>query len=83
MEIAYHHHERWDGSGYPGGLAGAAIPLSARIVALVDAYDAITSPRPYKPALPRDRARDELRGEADRGWRSKDLVDIFITATGG
>lgn len=51
IEIAYQHHEKWDGSGYPKGLAGEEISLAARIVALADAYDAITSARPYKPAF--------------------------------
>jgi response regulator RpfG family c-di-GMP phosphodiesterase len=46
-------------------------------------YDALTTARPYKQALARDRARDELRAEADRGWRRKDLVEMFIAATGG
>lgn len=49
-QIAMHHHEKWDGSGYPAGLAGTAIPLAARIVALADVYDALTSNRPYKKA---------------------------------
>jgi len=49
--VAYHHHEKWDGSGYPDGLAGEAIPLSARIVAVADVYDALRSQRPYKDAL--------------------------------
>ena len=49
-EIALHHHEKWDGSGYPNGLAGEAIPLSGRIVAVADVFDALTSARPYKPA---------------------------------
>ena len=50
-EIAYHHHEKWDGSGYPKGLKGSDIPLSARIVALADVYDALTSERPYKKKI--------------------------------
>ena len=55
------HHERWDGAGYPDRLAGAAIPLGARILALVDAYSAITTDRPYRPARDADWALDELR----------------------
>jgi putative two-component system response regulator len=51
VDVARSHHERWDGTGYPDGLAGAAIPLVARIVALADFYDAMTSPRVYRPAL--------------------------------
>ena len=57
-DIAWAHHERWDGSGYPRGLAAEAIPLSARIVAVCDVYDALTSQRIYKAAIPHDRARD-------------------------
>jgi HD-GYP domain-containing protein (c-di-GMP phosphodiesterase class II) len=55
-EIAYCHHERWDGSGYPRGLAGDAIPLSARIVQIADVYDALRSPRPYKPGFTHEMA---------------------------
>ena len=55
-----HHHERCDGSGYPDGLAGEAIPLGARIVAVVDVFDALTSDRPYRAALPRDSALEHL-----------------------
>lgn len=58
--IIRHHHERWDGSGYPDGLAGEAIPLGARIVAVADVYDALTSDRPYRPALPVSEARARL-----------------------
>jgi HD-GYP domain-containing protein (c-di-GMP phosphodiesterase class II) len=61
-----HHHERWDGSGYPDGLAGAAIPLGARIVAVADVFDALTSDRPYRPALGRDAALLYLTDEAGR-----------------
>ncbi|PTT87861.1 phosphohydrolase, partial [Pelomonas sp. HMWF004] len=55
-EIALHHRERWDGNGYPQGLRGKAIPLSARIVAVVDCFDALTLCRPYRPARADDRA---------------------------
>jgi putative two-component system response regulator len=55
-EIAYGHHEKWDGSGYPQGLCGIAIPLSARIMAVADVYDALISKRVYKPAMPHDQA---------------------------
>ena len=55
-QIARHHHERWDGSGYPDGLAGEAIPLAARLMAVADVYDALISRRPYKEPLPHDEA---------------------------
>jgi len=54
------HHERWDGSGYPRGLKGDNIPLSARVVAVADAYDALSTPRANKPALSHAAARDEI-----------------------
>jgi putative nucleotidyltransferase with HDIG domain len=60
LPIVRHHHERWDGSGYPDGLAGGAIPLGARIVAVCDAYRAMTEDRPYRTALPEAQARKEL-----------------------
>jgi putative two-component system response regulator len=77
MEIAYSHHEHWDGSGYPRGLAGPHIPLAARIVALADAYDTITSRRPYKTAFDHEEAvRRILR---DRGTHFDPvLVDVFV-----
>lgn len=59
-EIALHHHERWDGRGYPSGLAGEAIPLAARIVAVIDVFDALTNRRPYKEAWPLAAARAEI-----------------------
>lgn len=61
-----HHHERCDGTGYPDGLAGDAIPLGARIVAVADVFDALTSDRPYRAALPRAAALDELARQAGR-----------------
>ncbi|NJM42273.1 MAG: HD domain-containing protein [Anaerolineae bacterium] len=63
--IALSHHERWDGKGYPDGLAGDKIPLLARIVAVADAFDAMTSDRPYRPAMPADRARCLAAGMDD------------------
>ena len=76
MDIAYHHHERWDGTGYPKRLRGEAIPLAARIVALVDAYDALTSERPYKRAFGHDEAVRRIL--ADSGTHFDPLlVDVF------
>ncbi len=63
-EIALHHHERWDGSGYPRGLAGKAIPQSARIVAVADVFDALTMKRPYKEPWSLDRAFDTIAADA-------------------
>jgi HD-GYP domain-containing protein (c-di-GMP phosphodiesterase class II) len=63
-QLIRHHHERWDGSGYPDGLAGSAIPLGARIVAVADVFDALSSDRPYRPALPRATALAYLTEQA-------------------
>jgi response regulator RpfG family c-di-GMP phosphodiesterase len=60
LEVVRHHHERWDGRGYPAGLAGDAIPMGARIFALADALDAMTSDRPYRQAMPWSHALDEI-----------------------
>lgn len=73
-----HHHERLDGSGYPDGLRGDAIPLSARIVSICDAYDALTSDRPYRNGLTSEEACRILRQGAETIWE-RDLVEIFIT----
>lgn len=72
-----HHHERWDGSGYPDGLAGTAIPLGARIVAVADVFDALTSDRPYRSALSRDAALACLTGEAGRTLDA-DVVAVLL-----
>ena len=79
MEIAYQHHERWDGSGYPFGLRERAAGLPARIVAVADAYDALTSDRPYKPAYAHEEAVRRIA--ADRGHHfDPGLVDAFLSA---
>ena len=75
--IIRHHHERWDGRGYPDGLRHDAIPLGARIVAVADAYDAMHQGRPYRPARSKEEACDELRREAGRQF-DPTLVPMFI-----
>jgi HD-GYP domain-containing protein (c-di-GMP phosphodiesterase class II) len=66
VAIVRSHHERWDGLGYPDGLAGSAIPLGARIVAVADAFQAMTEARPYRNAVTRTAAFDTIRAEAGR-----------------
>jgi putative two-component system response regulator len=78
--IIRHHHERLDGSGYPDGLQGNAIPLLAQIIGIVDAYDAITTTRPYRNARSDDQAMAELRADVARGLSSGDLVEAFRCA---
>jgi putative two-component system response regulator len=76
--IVRSHHERLDGSGYPDGLQGDRIPLVAQIVAVADVFDALTTARPYRDPMPPEAAYEELRREAGRGWRRRDLVEAFI-----
>lgn len=71
------HHERWDGSGYPDGLRGEEISLGARIVSIVDAFDAMTSDRPYRKAMSYDDATEILQKEKGAQWDAK-LVDAFV-----
>jgi response regulator RpfG family c-di-GMP phosphodiesterase len=79
LPIIRHHHERWDGSGYPDGLRGAQIPLLARIVQVADIYDALVSARPYKPAFTPHDALRIMQEETDRGWRDPEIVALFFT----
>jgi putative two-component system response regulator len=76
--IVRHHHERLDGSGYPDGLRGAKVPLAAQIMSAVDVFDALTTVRPYKPAMTSERAYEELIREAALGWRDRALVDVLV-----
>ena len=79
-EIAYGHHEKLDGSGYPRGLTGDQIPLQARMMTISDIYDALTAQdRPYKRAVPPGTALDILHEEAAQGKLDKDLLDVFVT----
>ncbi|MEZ9231466.1 HD domain-containing phosphohydrolase [Vibrio amylolyticus] len=77
-EIALYHHEKWDGSGYPHGTKGEDIPLSARIVAIADVFDALTSERPYKKAWPIEKAISLLEEEAGKHF-DPNLVPIFVS----
>ena len=77
LPIIRSHHERWDGSGYPDGLAGEDIPLLARILQVADIYDALTTERSYKPALTPEEAFAVMEEEVRRGWRDPELVPLF------
>jgi HD domain len=72
------HHERWDGQGYPDGLRGEGIPLESRIISVVDSYDAMTTTRPYRAALPQGEAVRRLREGADAQWDPR-VVDAFLS----
>ena len=76
--IVRHHHERPDGSGYPDHLRGDAIPILASVVSVVDAYDAMTTVRPYKPAFTHEAACRELRDDARKGWKNSAMVEAFV-----
>jgi putative two-component system response regulator len=79
LPIIRHHHEKWDGSGYPDGLKGEQIPLTARILQITDIYDALTTDRPYRKALPMDTAFSIMRDEVKRGWWDGPVLDAFET----
>jgi putative two-component system response regulator len=78
LPLIRHHHERLDGTGYPDGLRGNQIPLLARVLQVVDIYDALTNPRPYKQAYSRPRALEILEEEAGRGWRDPEVTGLFV-----
>lgn len=77
LVVIRHHHEKMDGSGYPDKLSGANIPQIARIMAIVDVYDALTTNRSYRAALPQDRAFSILENEAEKGWWDKNILLEF------
>ncbi|GHU53156.1 two-component system response regulator [Clostridia bacterium] len=76
LDIAYNHHEKWNGKGYPRGISGEAIPLSGRIVAIADVYDALTTERPYKKAFTHDQAFDIITTDSGTHFDPL-LVDVF------
>ncbi len=77
LPIIRHHHEKLDGSGYPDGLSGEEIPLTARVLQIVDVYDALTSERSYKPALSVAEALQTLAEEVERGWWDPEVFEEF------
>ncbi|WP_088893582.1 response regulator [Leptolyngbya ohadii] len=77
IPIIRHHHERWDGSGYPDGLVGDEIPFLAQVFQLIDIYDALTSERPYKRAYTPQESLEIMLEETSKGWRNPDLMQRF------
>jgi putative two-component system response regulator len=80
--IIRHHHERWDGSGYPDGLLGNEIPFLAQVFQLVDIYDALTHERPYKKAFTVEESLEIMEREASKGWRNPELMRRFAEFVG-
>jgi putative two-component system response regulator len=78
LDVVTYHHERLDGSGYPEGLRGEAIPLTARVITIADIYDALTTPRTYRPGMSRDEALAVMAGEVERGWWDPRLFREFL-----
>ena len=77
-DIAYYHHEKWNGTGYPKGLAGEEIPISARIVSIADVYDALRSKRVYKDSFSHEKSFDIIVSEKGKAF-DPDIIDVFIT----
>lgn len=77
IPIIEHHHENWDGSGYPGKVSGGDIPLSSQIILIIDAYFAMTQPRSYREALSTEKALELIRNDANKKW-NPDLVNAFV-----
>ncbi len=81
LPIIRYHHEKQDGSGYPDGLKGNEVPVTARILQIADVYDALTTDRPYHAALPRGEALRIMHEETERGWWDKELIEEFEKLT--
>ncbi len=78
LPIIRHHHERQDGSGYPDGLSGRDVPMLARVMQLADVFDALTTDRPYRAAMTRDQAFEQMQVEVDLGWWDADFYRVFV-----
>jgi len=83
LDVVYGHHERLDGSGYPDGVAGESIPLTARVTTIADIYDALTTARVYRAALTREEALTIMAEEVGRGWWDPRLLDTFRSVLEG
>jgi HD-GYP domain-containing protein (c-di-GMP phosphodiesterase class II) len=81
LSIPYYHHEKWDGSGYPHGLKGDAIPLEARIFAIIDVYDALSYDRPYRKAWEKQRVLEYIKAESGKHFDPA-VVSIFMKEIG-
>ncbi|MBS1250664.1 MAG: Cyclic di-GMP phosphodiesterase response regulator RpfG [Chloroflexi bacterium] len=77
LDIPHHHHEKWDGTGYPDGLAGEEIPIAARIFAVVDVWDALTSHRPYRDAWPEEKALNYIKDQSGVHFDPQ-VVEVFM-----
>lgn len=77
LSIPYCHHEKWDGTGYPRGLKGEQIPIAARLFAVADVWDALTSDRPYRPAWSREQALDFIREQSGSHFDPQ-AVELFL-----
>jgi HD-GYP domain-containing protein (c-di-GMP phosphodiesterase class II) len=77
LDIPYSHHEKWDGSGYPRGLKGEEIPLAARLFAIIDVWDALTSNRPYRRAWSEEQALTYIREQSGKHFDPQ-VVELFF-----
>ena len=78
LDIPYYHHEKWDGSGYPHGLRGEAIPLAARVFAIIDVWDALSNDRPYRPAWPKHKIFKHIHSQIGKHFDPR-VAEAFFS----